>query len=205
MIRKRSAPLSEEAIVAFALDLVAIPTENPPGAAYDECVARIAAELEMLAIPYEVIETGNEETPRQTILALAGESGPLLYLHGHYDVVPAFSREQFEPRVADGRLIGRGASDMKGGLAAMVYAARAGAAAGARVGLAIVPDEETGGRWGPSASRNSGESTRRRPARSSPSRPGARSGMPAVVPSRCGSSSVARPPTSGCTTRASTR
>jgi acetylornithine deacetylase/succinyl-diaminopimelate desuccinylase-like protein len=72
----------------------------------------------------------------------------LLYLHGHYDVVPAFRPDQFEPRLVDGRVIGRGASDMKSGLAAIIYAAREAAAAGVRVGLVIVPDEETGGRRG---------------------------------------------------------
>jgi succinyl-diaminopimelate desuccinylase len=138
-----------EQIVAFARDLVAIPTENPPGgAAHDECVQRICAELDSLAIGYEVVETGDEEARRQAILATVGESGPLLYLHGHYDVVPAFAPEQFEPRVEDGRLIGRGSSDMKGGLAAIIHAARPAAHAGARIGLVIVPDEETGGRLG---------------------------------------------------------
>jgi succinyl-diaminopimelate desuccinylase len=140
--------LRAEQIVAFARDLVAIPTENPPGAAYDECVMRICAELDSLAIGYEVVETGDGETRRQAILAGVGDSGPLLYLHGHYDVVPGFSRAQFEPRVVDGRLVGRGSSDMKGGLAAIVHAARRAAEAGARVGLVIVPDEETGGRLG---------------------------------------------------------
>ena len=143
-----AAELPENEIVAFARDLVAIPTENPPGAAYDECVQRICAELDALAIDHEVVETGDAETSRRAILAEAGSVGPLLYLHGHYDVVPAFSPEQFEPRLADGRLIGRGSSDMKGGLASIVHAARAAAESGARVGLVIVPDEETGGLLG---------------------------------------------------------
>lgn len=138
----------EDPIVAFARDLVAIPTENPPGNAYDECVGRIATELDALSYTYEIVETGDNETQRRAIVAQVGESGPLLYLHGHYDVVPAFARRQFEPRLDDERLIGRGSSDMKGGLAAIVYAARDAAAAGARVGLVIVPDEETGGRLG---------------------------------------------------------
>jgi succinyl-diaminopimelate desuccinylase len=143
----RSEP-PEEAIVAFATDLIAIASENPPGAAYEDCLARIAAELEALAIDYELVETGDEQLPREAILAEIGETGPLLYLHGHYDVVPASHPSQFQARVVDGRLIGRGASDMKGGLAAIVYAARNAAEAGARVGLVIVPDEETGGRRG---------------------------------------------------------
>ena len=45
-------------------------------------------------------------------------------------------------------MIGRGSSDMKGGLAAIIHAARPAAEAGARIGLVIVPDEETGGRLG---------------------------------------------------------
>jgi succinyl-diaminopimelate desuccinylase len=143
-----AAVSGEDALVAFARDLVAIPTENPPGAAYDECVQRICAELEELAIDYEVVDTGEDGTPRQAIVGRTGDRGPLLYLHGHYDVVPGFARAQFEPRVDDGRLVGRGASDMKGGLAAIVHAARPAAAAGARIGLVVVPDEETGGRLG---------------------------------------------------------
>ena len=143
-----AAQLPEREIVAFARDLVAIPTENPPGAAYDECVRRICAELDALKIDHEVVETGDAGTPRRSILAEIGDAGPLLYLHGHYDVVPAFAAEQFEPRLSDGFLIGRGASDMKGGLAAIVHAARAAAGTGSRVGLVIVPDEETGGRHG---------------------------------------------------------
>lgn len=138
----------EDAILEFARDLVAIPTENPPGAAYDECVERICAELEALAIDHEVVETGDEDTPRRAVVGGTGDRGTLLYLHGHYDVVPGFNRAQFDPRIEDGRLVGRGASDMKGGLAAIVHAARPAAEAGTRIGLIIVPDEETGGRLG---------------------------------------------------------
>jgi succinyl-diaminopimelate desuccinylase len=138
----------EQAIVAFARDLVAIPTENPPGAAYDACVERIAAELDTLGLDYEIVDTGAAGVRRSSILAFAGDDARLLYLHGHYDVVPAFTREQFEPRVAGGRLVGRGSSDMKGGLASIVYGAVEAAERGARVGLVIVPDEETGGRLG---------------------------------------------------------
>src|SRR5215216_6969893 len=140
--------MHEDAIVAFARELIAIPTENPPGAAYEECVGRICAELDALALDHQVLDTGDDQTSRRTILAEVGDRGPLLYLHGHYDVVPAFGRAQFEPRVEDGRVIGRGSSDMKGGLAAIVHAARPAAEAGARIGLVIVPDEETGGRLG---------------------------------------------------------
>jgi len=140
--------MDEDALLRFARDLVAIPTENPPGRDYERCVERIRAELDALDIAHEVVETGDTDTRRCTILGRVGDEGPLVYLHGHYDVVPGFAAEQFEPRVEDGFLIGRGSSDMKGGLAAIVHAARAAAEAGVQVGLVIVPDEETGGRLG---------------------------------------------------------
>src|SRR5438552_13803375 len=44
---------------------------------------------------------------------------PCVVFHGHLDVVPA-EPGQFQPRVEGDRLIGRGACDMKGGLAAMM-------------------------------------------------------------------------------------
>jgi succinyl-diaminopimelate desuccinylase len=140
--------VDEDALLRFARDLVAIPSENPPGREYERCVERIQAELETLGIAHEVVETGDRDVRRQAILGRVGDSGPLLYLHGHYDVVPAFGAEQFEPRVEGGFLVGRGSSDMKGGLAAIVHAAQAAAESGVRVGLVIVPDEETGGRLG---------------------------------------------------------
>ena len=53
------------------------------------------------------------------ILAEAGpRTGPIVVLHGHIDVVPAFP-DQFAPRIEGDRLIGRGAYDMKGALAAI--------------------------------------------------------------------------------------
>ena len=54
---------------------------------------------------------------------VGAKDGPTLVFHGHFDVVPA-RPEQFEPRIQGDRLIGRGAYDMKGGLAAMMCALR---------------------------------------------------------------------------------
>jgi succinyl-diaminopimelate desuccinylase len=72
-----------------------------------------------------------------------GTSGPLVVLHGHLDVVPAFE-EQFTPRIEGDRLIGRGAYDMKGALAAMMCAVHDAAAQDAvRVRFVCVPDEES--------------------------------------------------------------
>jgi succinyl-diaminopimelate desuccinylase len=72
-----------------------------------------------------------------------GPSAPCVVFHGHLDVVPGLP-EQFEPRVEGDRLIGRGAYDMKGGLAAMMCALKDVAdQQGVRVRLVCVPDEES--------------------------------------------------------------
>jgi succinyl-diaminopimelate desuccinylase len=78
------------------------------------------------------------------VLADVGpKDGPTLVFHGHLDVVPA--REgQFTPRVEGDRLIGRGAYDMKGALAAMMCAVREAAEQDSvRVRFVCVPDEES--------------------------------------------------------------
>ena len=59
--------------------------------------------------------------------ATRGSSGPIFAFAGHTDVVPAGNEDEwntvpFEPTIKDGYLYGRGAADMKGGLAAMVTA-----------------------------------------------------------------------------------
>jgi acetylornithine deacetylase/succinyl-diaminopimelate desuccinylase-like protein len=67
-------------------------------------------------------------------------------------VVPAQSPEQFRPVRKENFLFGRGACDMKGGIVAMLYAMLAlrkcGAELKGRIGLMLVPDEETGGKRG---------------------------------------------------------
>jgi succinyl-diaminopimelate desuccinylase len=75
--------------------------------------------------------------------AVGPPNAPTIVLHGHLDVVPAHS-EQFEPRMDGDRLLGRGAYDMKGALAAMMGALQElRDERGVRVVLAIVPDEES--------------------------------------------------------------
>jgi succinyl-diaminopimelate desuccinylase len=79
------------------------------------------------------------------LMAEVGPAGevPSVILHGHLDVVPGHS-EQFEPRIEGDRLIGRGAYDMKGGLAAMMCALKdLERQERVRVRLVCVPDEES--------------------------------------------------------------
>jgi len=77
------------------------------------------------------------------LTATVGAGAPTVILHGHVDVVPGFV-EQFQPRVEGERLIGRGAYDMKGSLAAIMCALRdLRDLQGATVRFVCAPDEES--------------------------------------------------------------
>src|SRR6202795_2873481 len=96
-------------------------------------------------------KAGTGESP-VCLIANYGRGERILYFHGHYDVVPAQSPEQFQPTRKDHFLFGRGSCDMKGGIVAMLYAILAlrecGMKLDGRIALALVPDEETGGTRG---------------------------------------------------------
>ena len=112
----------------------------------------------------DILAASVRAAPRAALRAYVGDSGPTLYFHGHYDVVPAFSRDQFVPRVEGDTLFGRGSSDMKSGLVAILFAARAlqsiGVPMRGRLAVLFVPDEETGGAGGSGALAASGELAR---------------------------------------------
>src|SRR5918992_3214675 len=92
----------------------------------------------------DVEVTGTVHNGRPVLAATIGPVGaPTIVLHGHLDVVPARA-EQFTPRVEGDRLIGRGAYDMKGGLAAMMCAlVDVSRQRDVRVVFMCVPDEES--------------------------------------------------------------
>jgi len=92
----------------------------------------------------EIPVSGREYDGLPVVLADVGpRDGPSIILHGHVDVVPGYE-EQFTPRIEGDRLIGRGAYDMKGGLAAMMCAVNDIADNGkVRVRFVCVPDEES--------------------------------------------------------------
>jgi len=145
-----------DAMQQLLASLVAVPTENPPATGYAPCVDLLVSTLARLGFPYETIPIpSSREAPRTAVRAWLGSGAPALYFHGHYDVVPAASPSQFTPRVEGDALFGRGSSDMKSGLVAMIYAARALRTAGiglnGRLELLFVPDEETGGAFGSGA------------------------------------------------------
>jgi acetylornithine deacetylase/succinyl-diaminopimelate desuccinylase family protein len=131
-----------DAMVELSSTLIAIPTENPPGNEYQRAVELLSRRLGDLGF-HDTSLAGD------CVLSFLGEGERTLYFSGHYDVVPAQSVSQFEPVVNGVNLFGRGSSDMKSGLAAMIYAAVAlrecGVRLNGRIGLVFVPDEETAG------------------------------------------------------------
>ncbi len=145
----------KEEMAALLAELVAIPTENPPGNNYRACSDLLEQRIRELGLECKRIVPGagsvGEDVPA-SILASYGSGERTLYFHGHYDVVPAQSTEQFRPMRKENFLFGRGACDMKGGIVAMLYAMLAirecGEELKGRIGLMLVPDEETGGQRG---------------------------------------------------------
>jgi succinyl-diaminopimelate desuccinylase len=107
------------------LDLTLSLVERPSVTPYDAgCQDLIAQRLEALGFSIERLRHGEVDN----LWARRGRDGPLLVFAGHTDVVPPgplhqWSSGPFVPTLRDGVLFGRGAADMKGGLAAMVTAA----------------------------------------------------------------------------------
>lgn len=133
-------------------DLVAIDSVNPalvPGGAGERAIAHAVVDVLRAA---GVDAAAQEAAPgRWNAMGVleAPRKGRTLLLCGHLDTVGVAGMERpFDPFVRDGRLYGRGAQDMKGGLAAMVVAlcrlARAGRLTHGRLVLGAVADEEHG-------------------------------------------------------------
>jgi acetylornithine deacetylase/succinyl-diaminopimelate desuccinylase family protein len=152
---QRAIAADRDAMRDLLAALVAVPSENPPGREYDACVGVIESAVRELRLDHERVPIASADGPRTALFAWLGDPGPTLYLHGHYDVVPAITADQFVPRLEGDTLFGRGSSDMKSGLVAMLYAVKAlrdsGVHPRGRVGLVFVPDEETGGAGGSAA------------------------------------------------------
>jgi succinyl-diaminopimelate desuccinylase len=125
-------------LVALAKRLITYDTSGAE--ALHEAAGFVRGWLEARGI--DAVEEGARGLP--VLRAEVGPEGvPTVVLHGHLDVVPAHA-EQFEPRLEGDRLIGRGAYDMKGALAAMLTVVAAMRdTENVRIRLGIVADEES--------------------------------------------------------------
>lgn len=132
------------ATVELTRELIARSSVTP---ADEGCQEVMAARLESIGFVVERLRYGNVEN----LWAQRGNSGPVLCFAGHTDVVPTGPLEEwhshpFTPEIRAGVLYGRGAADMKSGLAAMVTATEAfvaeRAAHSGTVAFLITSDEE---------------------------------------------------------------
>jgi acetylornithine deacetylase/succinyl-diaminopimelate desuccinylase-like protein len=123
--------------------LIRFDTTNPPGNEA-ECVTYIKELLDAAGIESTILARTPERPNLVARLRGEGNAPPLL-LHGHVDVVTTENQEwqhpPFEGKIADGFIWGRGALDMKGGVAMMLSSP-------VDVVLAILSDEEAGGDYG---------------------------------------------------------
>lgn len=135
-----------DALVKLVSDLVTIPTESPGGANYGRFVDCAKAwvdehlpryETEVVKVPEECYSPYPElaerfEGPRLNLLLRPrGGTARSIHVNAHYDVVPAGEPEKwsvakpFSPVLRDGRIYGRGTSDMKGSIACLLKALEA--------------------------------------------------------------------------------
>ncbi len=148
-----------EDMVAFLRELIRIPSVNPPGDEYLPCAHLVGDRLKTLGFETSYVTAEDHpdhsaDFPRVNVVGrLDGASRmPTLHFNGHTDVVPAgenWTVDPFEGVEKDGRIYGRGACDMKGGIAAALFAAAAvresGAALRGSLEFSATVDEETGG------------------------------------------------------------
>jgi len=143
-------------ILAFTGELIATPSETPPG---DErkIAALILDRLERLGLRGGMAVSQAPERPSVIFRLRGSGDGPRLLYIAHTDTKPVgdarsqWDTDPFRPVVRDGRLYGLGAADMKAAVAAFVYAAASLRQIEPLKGeliLALVSDEEGGGRYG---------------------------------------------------------
>jgi len=122
-------------LVELTYDLIRFPTINPPGEAYQPCAEYIGKRLSKRGFDIEYVRAldapgDSDAYPRINVVARREGSrpGPCVHFNGHIDVVEVglgWTVPPFDGLIKDGRVYGRGACDMKGGLAAAIIAVEA--------------------------------------------------------------------------------
>ncbi len=122
-------------LIALTQDLIRIPTLNPPGAYYRDICSYLDGRLTTHGFSCELVRAhgspgDSDKYPRWNIVARheGARPGECVHFNSHIDVVEVgagWTKDPFGGAFVDGRIYGRGACDMKGGLAASIIAAEA--------------------------------------------------------------------------------
>ena len=146
-------------IKELTADLIRIPTENPPGNNYREICEFLDKRLKKSGFSTELIRAegtvgDSDKYPRWNLIARhdVGNAGECIHFNSHTDVVKAgqgWTLDPFGGKSIDGRIYGRGACDMKGGLATSIVAAETFVKLypkhNGSVEISATADEESGG------------------------------------------------------------
>jgi succinyl-diaminopimelate desuccinylase len=148
-------------LVELTRDLIRFPTVNPPGEAYRPCAEYLGERLKTRGFTVEYVRAAgtpgdDDRYPRINVIARRESGpGPCVHFNSHIDVVQSGSGWTLDPFAAvvkDGKVFGRGACDMKGGLAASVIAVEAlidsGEKLPGKLEISGTVDEESGGYGG---------------------------------------------------------
>lgn len=143
--------LNQDELISLCSRLIQIPSDNPPG------FTKVAADY----IKVYLSDAGIESTLHETkpgivsLMSTIGEGSPHLILNGHIDQFPAevgekWSFDPYSGEVKNGKILGRGSGDMKGGLSSLIYCFKEAASLNlpGKITLTCTADEETGGKWG---------------------------------------------------------
>ncbi|PJE30651.1 Succinyl-diaminopimelate desuccinylase [Pseudooceanicola marinus] len=122
-------------LIALTQDLIRIPTLNPPGENYREICDYLDRRLRGKGFETQLVRAegavgDSDKYPRWNIVARkeGARSGECVHFNSHIDVVDVgrgWTTDPFGGELKDGKIYGRGACDMKGGLAASIIAAEA--------------------------------------------------------------------------------
>lgn len=149
-------------LIALTQDLLRIPTLNPPGENYRDICEFLGKRLSRNGFEIELIRAHGapgdcEKYPRWNVIARRTGKWPgeCVHFNSHIDVVDVglgWTKDPFGGELEDGKIYGRGACDMKGGLAASIVAAEAFLAVcpdfSGAIEISGTADEESGGYGG---------------------------------------------------------
>ena len=149
-------------LIGLTQDLIRIPTLNPPGQHYRWICDYLAARLEAAGFTLQFIRAlgapgDSDAFPRWNLIARynSGAPGDCVHFNSHHDVVEVghgWTRDPFGGALDGDRIYGRGACDMKGGLAASIIAVEAFLASApawrGSIEISATADEESGGYGG---------------------------------------------------------